>query len=396
MTAPPPRISALRLFDYYVIEGLSAFACTILQLGLYFWARERYGFSNTENLLLGAVHGISHILGSRWGGRIADRWGYTRLMAPAFLVCGAAGLLGWLSDARFTPYLMMAVYGTSIAATWPALEGGAMHLPGRFNIPQRLGIYNLTWSLSGAAGFFTCGFLFAWDPNAVLWFAGTVHLLQLAWMAYHHGRHAPEGAAAMNFTHRGDHQSPALKQNRLRLALLANSLGFFLIGGFSALTPHLGEKLGLSASATIWLSASLLAARAVGFLVYWRWEGWHYRLVWGHIALWTPPLVLAVIFFGPSLIVVAPACLLLGATLGLSYYMSLYYALDAGDRKGEQGGLHESIIGIGILCGPLAGAAGGWLLGSTTGAKAAILLGAVGLAAIGLRFVAGDGASRND
>jgi len=48
--------------------------------------------------------------------------------------------------------------------------------------------------------------------------------------------------------------------------------------------------------------------------------------------------------------------LVLGWAVGLIYYSSLFYSMDASDTKGEHGGLHEAAIGIGIFSGPAIGA----------------------------------------
>ena len=381
------RKPTLRLLDYYLIEGMSAFAATIFLLGIYFWARVRYDFSNTENLALGALQGLGHMVASRFGGRLSDRWGYNRLLVTGLSIIAFVSLTAWIPEARWLPFVAVIAYSGAIALTWPALEGGAMHLPGSLNMPQRLGIYNLVWSFTGAAGFALSGFIFDWNPNAIFWFPGLIHLAQLGWIGYQRGRHVIAGSAAMEFPHFGDHTPKEEKKRLTAMALLANSLGYFLAGGFAALTPHLGERLGLTQAWTIWLGSSLLAARAIGFVILSRWHGWHYQNRWGHYALWSAPAYLAAIFFTHHIAVVAAACLLLGFSLGLSYYMSIYYSLDASDNKGEQGGLHESIVGLGIFTGPLAGAAGGYLTGTTFGAKTTIIIGAFIIAGCGWQWM---------
>lgn len=384
---PSRRKPTLRLFDYYLIEGMSAFAATIFQLGIYFWARARYDFTNTENLALGAMQGLTHIMGSRFGGYLGDRWGYNRQLVTGLFVVGLVSLTTWIPDVRWLPFVCVALYSFAIAMTWTAIEGGSMHLPSALNMPQRLGIYNLVWSFAGACGFALSGLIIGWSINAIFWIPGVIHVLQILWIVTQRGRHVIEGSAAMDVPHFGDHQLPAVKKQLTALAWLSNSLGYFLAGGFAALTPHLGERLGLSSSLTIWLGASLLAARAIGFLVLYFWKGWHYQRFWIHYALWSAPVYLAFIFFTHHLAVVAVACLLLGFALGLSYYMSIYYSLDASDNKGEQGGLHESMVGLGILTGPLFGAAGGFLTGSTFGAKVTIIVSAVLISMVGFAAI---------
>jgi len=342
--------------------------------------------------MLGALQGLGHMVSSRLCGKLGDGWGYNRLLVCGISLIAVISLTGWIPEARWLPFVVMTLYSGAIAITWPALEAGTMHLPGSINMPQRLGIYNLVWSFSGAIGFAISGFIFDWSVNAIFWLPGLIHVLQLVWIIAQRGRHTVEGSAAMFFPHFGDHQPPVVKKHFTAMAWLSNSLGYFLVGGFAALTPHLGERLGLSQSWTIWLGASLLAARAIGFVVLYAWDGWHYHRHWSHYALWSAPVYLAFIFFTHHVAVVAAACLLLGFSLGLSYYMSIYYSLDASDNKGEQSGLHESVIGLGILIGPLVGAAGGYLTGSTFGAKVTIIASAALIALIGWMLVRRPGA----
>jgi MFS family permease len=54
-------------------------------------------------------------------------------------------------------------------------------------------------------------------------------------------------------------------------------------------------------------------------------------------------LLLAQVFFGLS--------------VGLIYYSSIFYSMDAGEAKGEHGGFHEGMIGLGSFGGPAIGAA---------------------------------------
>jgi len=51
------------------------------------------------------------------------------------------------------------------------------------------------------------------------------------------------------------------------------------------------------------------------------------------------------------------AQLVFGVAAGLIYYSSLSYSMDLGDTKGEHGGIHEAVIGLGNFAGPAVGAA---------------------------------------
>jgi predicted MFS family arabinose efflux permease len=119
------------------------------------------------------------------------------------------------------------------------------------------------------------------------------------------------------------------------------------------------------------------------------WPGWHYRfrfLATAYVAM--------VISFGAMLLVpdwrvLACAEVILGASFGLIYYSSLFYSMDVGDTKGEQGGIHEAVIGLGSGSGPATAALALAFFpgnrGSGAWAVSAVLL--VGLAVLfGIRF----------
>ena len=65
----------------------------------------------------------------------------------------------------------------------------------------------------------------------------------------------------------------------------------------------------------------------------------------------------ATILIVPHLAVLLLAQIFFGAAIGLIYYSSLFYSMDASEAKGEHGGIHEAAIGVGNCIGPAVGAA---------------------------------------
>jgi hypothetical protein len=95
---------------------------------------------------------------------------------------------------------------------------------------------------------------------------------------------------------------------------------------FASLAPQIALRLGLSPTMGMWLLSAPMFMRSIAFLVFWKWTGWHYHRGWSQAALWAAPVALAAIFFGRHWSIVAPALLLFGATVGLTYSGSLYYS----------------------------------------------------------------------
>lgn len=371
----------LRLHDYFIVEGLNAFACTIFGSCLYFWARARYGYSDADNLWLGSWQGLLYMLVPPLGGRLGDRWGHERMVRAGTLGMLAATLLTWLVHLPWLPFLTLPLFIAAMSLTWPSLEAAVVLHPGRLSTPDRLGIYNVVWSVLGSLSFFSAGALFRLAPDAMLLAVLAFHLLQLAWLIRPRAP-APESRVE-RAPHRGDDIPQATKRTFKRLGWLGNGVGYLMVGGLMTLAPTLGERLGLPPASAIWMIGVLFVARAATFVLLWRWPGWHYRRSWMLATLAAGPLALAVIFFTQHLLWIISALVMLGWCIGLSYYSSIYYSLDYGDEKGEHGGWHESIIGLGGLLGPLAGVGGLALFGHPHGANLGVVLTAALITAAG-------------
>ena len=72
-------------------------------------------------------------------------------------------------------------------------------------------------------------------------------------------------------------------------------------------------------------------------------------------SVWT--LMFAFVLIVPNFAVLLLAQMFFGVAIGLIYYSSLFYAMDASDAKSEHGGIHEAAIRAGNCVGPAIGAA---------------------------------------
>ena len=98
-------------------------------------------------------------------------------------------------------------------------------------------------------------------------------------------------------------------------------------------------------------------ARLGAFVLLWLWTDWHYRFRWLLGAFVALIATFTTILCAPNLAVLIAAQILFGGAIGLIYYSSLFYSMDAGEAKGEHGGIHEAAIGCGNCLGPAVGAA---------------------------------------
>ncbi|MDD2707069.1 MAG: MFS transporter [Verrucomicrobiae bacterium] len=377
----------LKIPHYYWLEGLSAVNCTIFTMCLFFWTRERFAFSDATNLLLASVQGLVYLFSTFFGGRLADRFGYDRTLIVCFAGMGATLVTGSFIPCLIMPFVALALYNLFVGPTWPSLEAAILHSPGKLSMPNRLGIYNLSWSFGDGIGLFLSGFMFKWNPDSIFWLPGLIYLLTIPTIRWGPRNHDDEGVVAMEMPHTGDTIPKAQKRRFMQLGWLGNGLGFLMLAGFTALAPQMSLRLGLPTEATLWLTCTLLFARGFAFLIFWKWEGWHYHMAWCQWALWLAPLSLAIAFFAGNPAVVFGSLVVFGASIGLSYSGSIYYSLDYGDNKGELGGLHESILGLGMFIGPLLAAGAAAMGHGATSAQWTLIILSLGANAIGLAIL---------
>ncbi len=366
MTQPLSRPPRLRLGDYYLLEGINSAGSTLFLLAIYFWAHARLGFDDADNLMLGSAQGLTYVVFSIIGGRLAERLGYDRVFTCALVVAAFALTLLLLLPTAPMTYAVIVLYTMAIACTWPALEAAIVHVAGRFSTSQRLAFYNVVWAIAGTAGIFISGSLFHWRESSVIILPLLGLLLQLAYIAFRLSRGlSTVPVATATATTEAPAAAPANPRRSprfLKAAWLGNMLGYLVVSSISALAPHIGQQLQLDAGTSIWVICTLYLARSLTFAWLGYWEAWHYRwsLLIGSILL--IPVGLLLVFFVPVVPVVLLTFIAMGWMLGLVYSSSLYYAMDLSDNKGEMGGSHEAILGGGLLLGPLVGVFGArWL-----------------------------------
>lgn len=272
---------------------------------------------------------------------------------------------------------------------WPVLEALVSEGPS----PARaVGIYNMTWAITNAAAFFIGGTLIRYCGYAGIFYVPlALMLLQLALVFWLQKIHwvKPE-AHGQHHPHDPNRPAPALAKKFQAMAWLANPFAYIAINTLIAVLPGIAAKFQLSPMAAGFICSLWGFARVAAFFVLWKWTAWHYRFRWLVTAFALLIGSFAAILVAPSLAVMLVAQLFFGVAIGLMYYSSLFYAMDASETKSEHGGIHEAAIGVGNCLGPAAGAAALWYAPAnpTIGAWAVSALLTLGLA--GLFIVRGN------
>ncbi len=342
----------------FTIEGLNSFATVLYFNYLYFFLQAKFGFSDKANLAVAALLGLCYALSSWQAGRLAQRWGYFNALNLGFGIMAGALLVGSQLGSA-TGEIIAAVAATfGMCFTWPVLEALISENETPDRVPSAVGIYNITWAATNAVAFFLGGMLIEkLGYHSIFYIPLGIFITQFGltlWL-----EKMPKPAIAENhsvLSHDANHPGPARAKMFQQLAWLANPFAYIAINTLLAVLPGVAAKFHLSPMFAGFACSLWGFVRLAAFVALWRWPGWHYRFRWLVTAFSALVLSFAAILIVPSLAVLIIAQLFFGVAIGLIYYSSLFYSMDASDSKSEHGGIHEAAIGAGNFFGPAVGA----------------------------------------
>jgi predicted MFS family arabinose efflux permease len=393
---------------YFILEGLNSAATVFYFYYFYFYMEKVFGFGNKANLCLAVLSGGTYALFAWGGGRFGQRFGYFTSLKIGFGVMAGALAAGSQLQSAHAQIVVMVVAVAGLCFTWPTLEALVSEGEPRAGLQQMIGIYNAVWAGTGALAYFTGGAMLDRLGLRSLFYVPVALLIaELAltfWLA-DRARRARDRSdnfdlnqstldgkrvlkpAEAAFPADAHPHSPARARRFLRMAWLANPFAYIGINTLIAVMPGIARRLELSTMLAGFWGSLWCFARLATFVGLWLWPGWHYRFRWLLAAYVALVCAFVTILLAPNLFVLAAAQILFGGAVGLIYYSSLFYSMDSSETKGEHGGIHESVIGLGNCAGPAVGAAALQFLPhySHSGALAVTLLllcGLGGLAAI--------------
>ena len=354
---------------YFVLTWLNIYAVAYYFNYLFFYLRQDYGFDNRQNLLFATLNGLVYVPASWFGGRFAQRRGYSAALKIGFAGTTLALGLGGVFHGILAQTIAMVVWTVAICFTWAPLEALASENESRTGLAQMVGVYNVVWSAGAAVAYFTGGALQqVLGHSSIYWLPACLHAAQLVllvWLERQKRLVSPVGSAplpASGETTASDfeahHVSADTAKSFLRMAWLANPFAYVAMNTVIPLVPDLAARLGLTTALAGFVASVWMFARLFAFILLWRWTAWHYRFGWLVGSYVVMIASFATLLLVPNLTVIVVAQFGFGLAVGLIYYSSLFYSMEVGqETQGEHGGVHEALIGVGIFLGPAVGAA---------------------------------------
>jgi MFS family permease len=345
---------------FFVLEGLNSLATTHFNNYVFFLLHDRFEFGNLENLSVAALGGLVYIFAAWQGGRFAQRFGYFTSLKTGFAGMAACLVLGWRLPQL--PAFLAAYVGWNAAMcfTWPTLEALVSEGVGDDVLPKNIGIYNVVWAATAAAMYFSGGAIYqTLGRDSVFWLPALI--LAAQWLIVmglgKNPIHSVPAAPPAHTPEATAFAQPVSPRAFLHMVWLAIPFSYVAISTVVAVIPGLAATLELSTAQAGLFCSIWMFARLGAFVFLWQWTGWHYRFRWllGAMVALTAGFCLLLLLRNLVLLVVVQTAF--GGAVGLIYYASLFYSMDVGETKGEHGGLHEAMIGMGICLGPAVGAA---------------------------------------
>jgi predicted MFS family arabinose efflux permease len=350
---------------YFAITALNTIATCYFSTYIFFFLHGRFGFGDRENLGVSALYGFIYIFSAWQCGKFAQRRGYLTSLKVGFAGLGLVMIGGAFSDSIPGMLLVVAGYSVVLLFTWPALEALVSENETRSGVQEKVGVYNCTWAAAAAFAYFTGGRLYDWsNRGAVFWIPAAIFFLELAFVFYlarkaqstHPAVSAPETVPGTPHPEPAAFTQPVSPKTFLKMAWVANPFAYVAVNTLIAVLPDLAQKFALSATQAGLIVSVWSFGRLVAFAILWKWTGWHYRFRWLLTSFIVLVATFTTILLAAQLWLVVVAQILFGFAVGLIYYSSLFYSMDAGDAKGEHGGFHEAAIGVGMFAGPAVGA----------------------------------------
>ena len=350
-------------FACFTLEGMGSFAAAFYFYYLYFFMQKRFGFGSEGNLALAGALGFIYVFSSWQAGRFAQRRGYFNALKLGFTV--AILSLGVGSQLNSAAGLMLASAALTVGMCflWPTIEALVSEGEDATGLPRAVGTYNVVWAGTNGLALFGGGALVEKFGFKTIFYLPIVILTTQLALTFWLEQHANDVARASGNEpapapipdpHR---PSPAKTRAFLRMAWLANPFAYIAINTFTPMLPTVAARFHLSPMFVGFACSLWCFARLGTFFALWFWTDWHYRFNWLVTAFGVLIVSFAVILIVPSLAALLAAQIFFGSAIGLIYYSSLFYSMDAGEAKGERGGIHEAAIGVGNCVGPAVGAA---------------------------------------
>jgi MFS transporter, DHA1 family, multidrug resistance protein len=306
--------------------------------------------------LIGTITASVHMLLAHLGGRLSDRLGRRILIVTGPLIFSISSFLATQATGVGHILALAGFNGLGMAIFWPAFQAWVAESQTGSNLARNIGSFNMSWTAANLLGPTVSGILFSLQTRVPFWVAGALafmlFLLLRATVSDRGPQPVRERPAAPQ-----EAKDPDWGRTFLYAIWVANFASWFILGNLRYQFPKLARDMAMSPSTIGLLLSCVGFSQFLGFFLLRGSDRWHFKksFLLGAQILGAAGLLLISFFNRP--LVFASSFILIGLCASMTYYSSLYYSLSLLKRKGKGTGLHESILGSGVVLGPLLGGA---------------------------------------
>ncbi len=312
------------------------------------------GGNPVELGLIGTMTASVHMILANLGGRLSDRLGRRILMVAGPFIFAISCLLTTQAGKVFHILALASLNGVGLAIFWPSFQAWVADSRAGSNLARNIGSFNMSWTASQFIGPTLSGFLFSLHPRVPFWAAAALSFLLFFLLRASVSDQRPQPAKGGTILPLGTEDSNG-GMGFLYAIWIANFASWFILGNLRYQFPKLARDMAISPSTIGLLLSCIGLSQFLGFFFLRGSDRWHFKKSYLLGAQLLSASALLLIFFFPQKLIFASAFILIGLSVSLTYYSSLYYSVRLLKRKGKGTGLHESILGSGVVLGPVLG-----------------------------------------
>jgi len=347
---------------------------TDMSLGMINIALPLFAINLGANILtlgeLGFIGPLFYTIFTPLFGRLSDYIGYKHLLLVGYLTYFFSFLALSLSTQLHQLFIFISFVGIAGAMFWPSFEVWTAESKTSKSLTKRVSFFNISWCIGASAGPLLGGILFQVYFRLPVYFVVFLSLLMslliLRELVGNKGKNSLNNSRESLLREsllKEDsplEEKPSLSSRKalslyLYIAWIANFASYFCIGTIRYLFPKLSTHLGIQPSILGILLCAMAFFQVLAFYILGKTTRWHYKWILLIFSQFLGILGLTLIFLGNSVAIFLLAFMLIGIEGGMVYFSSIFYSLNNLKSRGQKSGIHEAILGSGILSGSLVG-----------------------------------------